>query len=75
MSKLTKKLESVLGPDTADLAIRVGLHSGPVTVSRTLLVISFHRQPFLLVKSSLISLLSSIEFQAGVLRGENARFQ
>jgi len=28
---LTKKLEVRLGPDTGDLAFRVGLHSGPVT--------------------------------------------
>jgi class 3 adenylate cyclase len=31
MQKLTKKLEATLGPGTADLAIRIGLHSGPVT--------------------------------------------
>lgn len=31
MNDLTKKLEISLGPDTADLALRVGLHSGPVT--------------------------------------------
>ncbi|KAL7558743.1 hypothetical protein ACA910_010899 [Epithemia clementina (nom. ined.)] len=31
MRPLTKKLESVLGPDTADLGLRVGLHSGAVT--------------------------------------------
>jgi class 3 adenylate cyclase len=31
MHELTRKLEVVLGPDTADLSIRVGLHSGPVT--------------------------------------------
>lgn len=31
MTKLTQQLESVLGPDTADLQLRVGLHSGPVT--------------------------------------------
>jgi hypothetical protein len=28
---LTQELEVVLGPDTTDLAFRVGLHSGPVT--------------------------------------------
>ena len=28
---LTRKLEVTLGPDTADLAMRIGLHSGPVT--------------------------------------------
>lgn len=31
MHKLTKKLEVRLGPDTADLDIRFGMHSGPVT--------------------------------------------
>jgi len=31
MNDLTKKLEITLGPDTGDLALRVGLHSGPVT--------------------------------------------
>ena len=31
MALITKKLEVQLGPDTGDLAIRVGLHSGPVT--------------------------------------------
>ena len=31
MNNLTKKLELVLGPDTGDLRIRIGLHSGPVT--------------------------------------------
>jgi hypothetical protein len=30
-SSLTKELEVSLGPDTADLGIRFGLHSGPVT--------------------------------------------
>jgi class 3 adenylate cyclase len=29
--QLTQKLEEVLGPDTADLSMRFGLHSGPVT--------------------------------------------
>jgi len=32
-SWLTKQLENRLGPDTGDLGLRVGLHSGPVTVS------------------------------------------
>jgi class 3 adenylate cyclase len=31
MNVLTKKLEVQLGPDTTDLAMRFGLHSGPVT--------------------------------------------
>ena len=31
MKKYTIKLEGTLGPDTGGLALRVGLHSGPVT--------------------------------------------
>jgi hypothetical protein len=31
MNTLTKSLEVTLGPDTADLGLRIGLHSGPVT--------------------------------------------
>ena len=30
-NELTKELELGLGPGTADLGIRIGLHSGPVT--------------------------------------------
>jgi len=30
-SVLTKELEATLGPDTANLSFRIGLHSGPVT--------------------------------------------
>jgi hypothetical protein len=31
MNVLTQELEVVLGPDTAELAFRIGLHSGPIT--------------------------------------------
>ena len=31
MDTLTKRLEVTLGPDTGDLNVRIGLHSGPVT--------------------------------------------
>ena len=31
MNELTKQLETSLGPDTGDLSMRIGLHSGPVT--------------------------------------------
>lgn len=31
MRTLTRQLEITLGPDTGDLALRIGLHSGPVT--------------------------------------------
>jgi len=30
MNDLTKKLEGQLGPETVDLTLRIGLHSGPV---------------------------------------------
>lgn len=31
MVVLTKELEVSLGPDTGDLELRIGMHSGPVT--------------------------------------------
>jgi len=31
VDSLTKRLDIVLGPDTSDLNIRIGMHSGPVT--------------------------------------------
>ena len=31
MNKVVKQLELVLGPDTGELMMRFGLHSGPVT--------------------------------------------
>ena len=37
MKKMVSKLETTLGPNTSDLAMRVGLHSGPVTAVRFLL--------------------------------------
>mmetsp|Transcript_6695 Transcript_6695/g.18743 ORF Transcript_6695/g.18743 Transcript_6695/m.18743 type:complete len:85 (-) Transcript_6695:1441-1695(-) len=34
MSMLVQQLEVTLGPDTTDLGIRVGIHSGPVTAGK-----------------------------------------
>ena len=31
MDSLTRQLEVTLGPDTGDLSLRIGIHSGPVT--------------------------------------------
>lgn len=31
MKEVTSNLETTLGPDTADLVLRIGMHSGPVT--------------------------------------------
>lgn len=30
ITHLTRKLEVTLGPDTADLKLRIGIHTGPV---------------------------------------------
>lgn len=49
--------------DTGDLAMRIGLHSGPVTVS------------FLLCFVSETFRLNNHHHQAGVLQGDRARFQ
>jgi len=31
MNQVTRDLESLLGPDTGELSLRIGIHSGPVT--------------------------------------------
>jgi len=31
MRQITRSLEPVLGPDTGELTLRIGIHSGPVT--------------------------------------------
>ena len=36
MKELTRKLEVYLGPDTGDLGMRVGIHSGPGTFVKPL---------------------------------------
>ena len=44
MNELTARLENTLGPDTGDLTMRFGLHSGPVTagVLRGMLMTKSH---------------------------------
>ena len=73
MNKLTKKLESRLGPDTADLKLRVGLHSGAVTVR--MYWCSSTSDDCQAVCLTVVRFKCLCHFQAGVLRGENARFQ
>lgn len=70
-NELTRRLEMTLGPDTADLAIRVGLHSGPVTAGKYLVHSMFSRN-WDTEKSNQHSLAF---FFVGVLRGDRARFQ
>lgn len=45
MNDLSKLLEVSLGPDTGDLALRVGLHSGPVTVGSQHICVPFELYP------------------------------
>ena len=48
---LTRRLEVTLGPDTADLAMRIGLHSGPVTAG----VLRGERSRFQLFGDTMVS--------------------
>lgn len=51
MKGLTKKLEKSLGPDTGELDMRVGIHSGPVTAG----VLRGERSRFQLFGDSMVS--------------------
>ena len=78
MDHLVHKLEAKLGPDTGDLSMRFGLHSGEFrlcvpaciscvcgnNVARRILLLT---KPFVVVCSGPVT--------AGVLRGDRARFQ
>jgi hypothetical protein len=71
---MTKKLEVMLGPDTADLTMRIGLHSGPGAFSVYGCRSGCHLVPAILTLDGVICSLS-VPVTAGVLRGERARFQ
>jgi len=81
--ELTKKLEVSLGPDTAELSMRFGLHSGPVIVRALFIGTSAIILGLLhfwigcgLSKLMLCPLVFFLNGQkAGVLRGERSRFQ
>jgi hypothetical protein len=69
MNELTKQLITVLGPDTADLSMRIGIHC------KTSL--PFHKRHFCFNISNKFSPDPSTAgpVTAGVLRGEKSRFQ
>jgi class 3 adenylate cyclase len=71
---ITKELEVMLGPDTADLTMRVGLHSGPGMLSVYCCRSGCCLVPAILTLHGVIC-SHSITVTAGVLRGERARFQ
>lgn len=70
--ELTKKLEVTLGPDTAELSMRFGLHSGPVTVRFVLSGIQVLCCVF--ANSTHIFPTRSLSIQAGVLRGGKSNY-
>jgi len=47
MKTIGRSLEITLGPDTADLSLRVGIHSGPVTVRYTARNSDLQKSPLL----------------------------
>jgi hypothetical protein len=62
--------QTTLGPDTGDLTLRIGLHSGPVTaVSCNVTAVR------ILVTHDRFLTFTSVNFGKGVLRGERSRFQ
>ena len=75
LPSVLQMLECTLGPETSSLAIRVGLHSGPVTVRPVgwrWLVRCYHTT--VVVASNSRVFCCRFE-KAGVLRGDKGRFQ
>lgn len=60
MSRLTQELEVELGPDTTELALRVGLHSGPVVAG----VLRGEKSRFQLFGDTMVSFASFERLQA-----------
>jgi Adenylate and Guanylate cyclase catalytic domain len=73
---LTKRLEVTLGPDTGDLAMRMGMHSGPVTagVSAFDALEDARNCAFLRIFAP-NEANHTLFFFDQVLRGERSRFQ
>ena len=66
--ELAHRLETVLGPDTADLTVRVGIHSGPVSHLLPQRFICVARK--MLFSPSMCAPISYVvQVTAGVLRG------
>ena len=71
MHTVTTNLERILGPDTGDLGLRIGIHSGPgeYTGSPQLATVIKHNLTHKKLNHTLVTVT------AGVLRGERSRFQ
>lgn len=46
MNEVTRQLELTLGPDTGDLKMRFGMHSGPVTAGKVPPLNCCHRNEY-----------------------------
>ena len=66
-------LETSLGPDTASLGMRIGLHSGSVTAGKLFLHL-YHTALSVHQKTDIV-LPVLVSSTIGVLRGDRARFQ
>lgn len=80
VSQLTKRLEAQLGPGTADLAMRIGIHSGPVSAlgqcgNAVFMTKAVKGGMTISIRSHDASLYPHQQVTAGVLRGQKARFQ
>ena len=62
MHELTRSLENALGPGTTDLALRVGLHSGPVTAG----VLRGEKSRFQLFGDTMNTAVSSHGYSCGI---------
>jgi len=49
MREVTRDLESILGPETSSLAMRFGLHSGPVTGKKEIYPLGLKNRSFILI--------------------------
>jgi class 3 adenylate cyclase len=74
--QVVNQLEESLGPDTRDLGMRIGMHSGPVTAG-TLSFFAFFDSFSLFNASDVANKLRpcSPPKRKGVLKGDRARFQ
>lgn len=74
MRDVCRRLERSLGPDTGDLCMRIGLHSGPVSLVSSM-GLSFTDLSNHISHPHNTFVAAVQQVTAGVLRGEKSRFQ
>jgi hypothetical protein len=70
-----RKLETTLGPDTLEMGLRVGMHSGKLKTTRYHQRISKYRGSHTPTFRLILRKTNTGPVTAGVLRGDKARFQ